>query len=131
VKKDESLNWHINLEKAVEIAKAEDKKILVNFTGSDWCVWCIRLNNEVFSQDEFAQYADENLVLVKLDFPRSFELPEQEQRYNYSVASKFEIRGFPTILLMDSSGKLVRQTGYVQGGAENYIKHIEQAYTGG
>lgn len=126
--KKDSLNWHINLEEAVEIAKAENKNILVNFTGSDWCIWCKKLTAEVFSKEKFSEYANENLVLVKLDFPRKKTLPESEQQYNYRLLTKYGVRGFPTILLLDSEGKLVQQTGYVQGGVENYIKHIEKAY---
>ncbi len=125
---NDDLNWYINLEKAVKVAQAEDKNILVNFTGSDWCIWCMRLTDEVFKKDEFSKYADENLVLVKLDFPRKKQLPEAEQQYNYELLRKYGVRGFPTILLLDSEGKLVRQTGYVQGGAKNYIKHIEESY---
>ena len=67
----DELNWTANLEKAIETAKSENKAVLVNFTGSDWCKWCIKLSNEVFSQDDFREYADENLILVRLDFPRS------------------------------------------------------------
>jgi len=126
--KSDTLSWYINLEEAVKVAKEENKNILVNFTGSDWCVWCMRLTDEVFSKDEFGKYANENLVLVKLDFPRKKQLPQNEQEYNNGLAQKFGIRGFPTILLMDSDGNVVRQTGYQQGGAENYIKHIEESY---
>ena len=126
--KSESLNWHINLEEAVKVAQEENKNILVNFTGSDWCVWCHRLRDEVFIQDEFKKYADDNLILVKLDFPRKTKLPEEEQEYNTNLMYKYGVRGFPTILLLDSDGNLVRQTGYQQGGAESYIKHIEESF---
>jgi protein disulfide-isomerase len=122
------LNWHINLEEAVEVAQSENKNILVNFTGSDWCIWCMRLSDEVFSKEEFADYAEDNLVLVKLDFPRKMKLPESEQEYNYNLMYKYGVRGFPTILLMDSEGNLVKATGYIKGGAKNYIKHIEDSY---
>jgi protein disulfide-isomerase len=126
--KDDKLNWYINLEEAVEVAQEENKNILVNFTGSDWCVWCMRLSDEVFIQDEFGTYANENLVLVKIDFPRKKQLPQGEQEYNNGLAQKYGIRGFPTILLLDSDGNLVRQTQYQPGGAENYIKHIDESY---
>jgi protein disulfide-isomerase len=125
---NDDLNWHINLQEAIEIAQTENKNILVNFTGSDWCIWCKKLSAEVFSKEKFSEYASENLVLVKLDFPRKKQLPEEEQQYNYQLLTKYGVRGFPTILLMDSNGKLVRQTGYVQGGAENYIKHIKESF---
>ena len=58
--KSDTLSWYINLEEAVKVAKEENKNILVNFTGSDWCVWCIRLSDEVFTQDEFGKYAKDN-----------------------------------------------------------------------
>jgi len=127
VKSDE-LSWYINLEEAVKVAQEENKNILVNFTGSDWCGWCIKLDTEVFSQSEFGEYADENLILVKLDFPRKKQLPMDEQEYNYGLSRKYGVRGFPTILLLDSDGNLVRQTGYQPGGAESYIKHIDESY---
>ena len=126
--KNDKLSWYINLEEAVKVAQEENKNILVNFTGSDWCIWCIRLTDEVFSKDEFGKYANENLVLVKLDFPRKTKLPEWEQEYNNTLARKYGVRGFPTILLLDSDGNFVRHTGYQEGGPVNYIKHIEESY---
>lgn len=126
--KSDKLNWYINLEEAVEVAQKENKNILVNFTGSDWCGWCIKLSDEVFTQEKFGKYANENLVLVKLDFPRKTNLPEHEQQYNNGLAQKYGIRGFPTILLLDSDGNLVQRTGYQSGGPENYIKHIDESY---
>ena len=67
---NDNLNWQDNLETALQKAKQENKAVLVNFTGSDWCIWCKRLSEEVFTKDEFENYADDNLILVKLDFPR-------------------------------------------------------------
>lgn len=121
----DGLTWEDNLEKALQKAKAENKAVLVNFTGSDWCQWCIRLSNEVFSQKEFKEYADKNLVLVKLDFPRSIEQSQETKAYNNMMAQKFGIQGFPTILLFNSQGQMVLQTGYQPGGAANYVKHLQ------
>lgn len=126
--KNDTLSWYINLEEAVKVAQEENKNILVNFTGSDWCGWCIKLNKEVFSQDEFGKYADDNLVLVKLDFPRKTKLPEWEQEYNNKLMYKYGVRGFPTILLLNSDGNLVLKTGYQPGGAVSYVKHIDESY---
>jgi len=117
--------WVTDYAEAVKQAKKEDKKLLLNFTGSDWCGWCIRLDKEVFSQAEFKEYAEENLVLVKLDFPKRKELPEDEKAQNNELAQKYGIRGFPTIILLDSEEKLVGQTGYQRGGAAAYVKHVE------
>ncbi len=113
------------MEEAMQVAKNENKAILVNFTGSDWCKWCFKLSDEVFSQAEFEKYAQENLVLVKLDFPRSIQQTNEIKMYNQSLAQKYGIQGFPTILILDSTGKLLAKTGYQQGGAVNYVNHIQ------
>jgi protein disulfide-isomerase len=121
----DGLNWEDNLETAIQQAKKENKAVLVNFTGSDWCIWCKRLSSEVFQQKEFEKYADESLVLVKLDFPRNIEQSAETQNYNRNLAQKYGIQGFPTVLIFNSQGKLVAQTGYQPGGPEKYIEHIK------
>ena len=121
----DSLDWKTNLEEAIQIAKDENKTVLVNFTGSDWCKWCKKLSAEVFTQEEFAAYAKENLVLVMLDFPRSISQTNETKMYNQTLAQKYGIQGFPTILIMDNAGNLLAKTGYQPGGAGNYVNHIK------
>ena len=121
----DSLEWKTNVEEAVQIAKEENKAVLINFTGSDWCKWCFKLNDEVFSQAEFEKYAAENLVLVKIDFPRSVPQTNETKMYNQTLAQKYGIQGFPTILIMDNAGKLLAKTGYQPGGAANYVSYIQ------
>jgi len=121
----DKLSWNNNLEKAVEQAKKENKAVLVNFTGSDWCIWCKRLNSEVFTQKEFEDYAEKNLVLVKLDFPKDIPQSNETKLYNNTLAQKYGIQGFPTILIMNSKGELVAKTGYQPGGPTKYVDHIK------
>ena len=121
----DNLNWSTNLEEAVAQAKKEDKAVLVNFTGSDWCKWCMKLTDEVFSQDEFENYAEKNLVLVRLDFPRSIPQSPETKLYNNTLAQRYGIQGFPTILVFNNQGQLVAKTGYQPGGASNYVNHIQ------
>ena len=121
----DGLNWENNLDKAIEQAKKENKAVLVNFTGSDWCIWCKRLTEEVFSKKEFETYAKKNLILVKLDFPRNIEQSAETKMYNNTLAQRYGVQGFPTILLFNSSGKLVLTTGYQPGGPTNYINHLK------
>ncbi len=118
--------WGNDYAAAVAKAKKEDKTLLVNFTGSDWCGWCIRLKKEVFSQEEFQEYAEENLILVELDFPKYKKLPESEAAQNQQLAKKHGIRGFPTILLLDPTEKVLLRTGYKAGGAQNYVDHLDK-----
>lgn len=122
---NDNLNWEENLETALQKAKTENKAVLVNFTGSDWCQWCIKLSNEVFSQPEFEEYADDNLILVRLDFPRSIEQSTETKMYNNQLAQRYGVQGFPTILLFNSQGTMVLQTGYQPGGPVNYVNHLK------
>ena len=88
IEDSEDLNWLDNLEKAQEISKEKELPIFVDFTGSDWCGWCIKLTEEVFSQEEFIQYSTENLVLVKLDFPRAIPQTDATKAYNENLSLK-------------------------------------------
>ncbi len=123
--KSNSLKWYDNLEKAEQVAQNENRPILVDFTGSDWCIWCKRLDNEVFSKDEFINYANENLVLVKIDFPQNIDQSVATKYYNQQLAQKFGVQGFPTIILLKSDGEPIAATGYQAGGAANYVEHIK------
>lgn len=121
----DNLDWQDNLESALQKAKQENKAVLVNFTGSDWCIWCQRLSEEVFSKSEFEDYAENNLILVKLDFPRNIEQSVETKMYNNQLAQRYGIEGFPTILLFNSAGNMVLRTGYQPGGPVNYVNHLK------
>ena len=118
--------WETDFDLAKQRAKDEDKAMLLDFTGSDWCGWCIRLKKEVFDTPEFEEYAKENLVLVELDYPQRKKLPDEEIKQNEKLAKDFEISGYPTIVLLNSRGREVARTGYQEGGPEKYIEHLNE-----
>ena len=118
--------WHDNFDKAKQEAKSSGKYILLNFSGSDWCGWCIKLSNEVFQEKAFKAYAEKNLVLAVADFPRKTQLSDEVTKQNQNLMEKYGIRGFPTILIISPSGELVAQTGYQRGGPEKYVSHIKE-----
>ena len=117
--------WMTDFEAAKAKAKAEGKPMLVDFTGSDWCGWCIRLDKEVFSKPAFKDYAAENLILVEIDFPRRKEQSAELKAQNEALAEKYGIRGFPTILIMDAEGEVIERTGYRRGGPGKYVDHLK------
>lgn len=121
----DNLDWETNLETALQKAQKENKTVLVNFTGSDWCIWCQRLNNEVFTQKEFEEFAKENLILVKIDFPKNIEQSMETKMYNNQLAQRFGVEGFPTIFLLNKNGDVILQTGYQPGGPINYVNHLK------
>jgi thioredoxin-related protein len=112
------------IEKAIEAAKKDKKDILVDFTGSDWCGWCIRLNKEVFDTAEWKKEAAGKFVFVELDFPQQKEIAADQKAYNDKMQKKYGIQGFPSILVLDSDGHLYARTGYQEGGPEAYLKHL-------
>jgi protein disulfide-isomerase len=116
------LTWQTDFAEASKQAAQEHKYILLDFTGSDWCPWCIKMDKEVFDGSQFLDFAAKNLVLVKVDFPRKTAQSPNEKSQNEELAKKYGIEGFPTYVLLDSNGKEVRrQVGYLQGGATAFI----------
>ncbi len=122
--------WLTDPKQAQEQAKADKKLILVDFTGSDWCGWCIKLDREVFSKPEFQEYAKANLVLLEVDFPRGRQLPAAEQERNSELAQKYGIQGFPTIVVLDGEGKQVGELGYTPGGPAAFIAELNKLRKG-
>ena len=116
--------WLTSFESAKAAARAERKVILVNFTGSDWCPWCVRLHDEVFSRRAFLDYASRHLILLTVDFPRKKWMTPAQKRENNALAQSYKIEGFPTILLLDPDGRVIAQTGYRKGGAAAYVDHL-------
>jgi len=117
--------WIMNYDQAMQAAQKLNRPILVDFTGSDWCIWCKRLDGEVFSKKEFKQYADKNLVLLKLDYPRSIPQSAEVKKTNRDLLTKYGVEGFPTIVLLNSKGVEIARTGYQEGGAAKYVEHIK------
>lgn len=108
-------DWLTDFDQAQQKAKADHKLLLLNFTGSDWCGWCIKLDREVFSKPEFREYANKNLVLVELDFPRAKQIDPALRRKNMELAQKFQIEAFPTILVLNGEGKVIGALSYDSG----------------
>jgi thioredoxin-related protein len=118
-------SWQTDYQKAAKQAAAENKTLLLDFTGSDWCGWCIRLDKEVFSQKEFVDYAKDNLVLVKLDFPREKPQSAAEKKQNEALMKKYGVSGFPTIVVLDSQQKQLGELGYQKGGAAKWVESLK------
>lgn len=117
--------WLTDYKKALETAKREKKTVLMDFTGSDWCIWCVRLKREVFETSEFAAYAKKHLVLLEIDFPRGKPQSDELRQQNRALQEQFGVEGFPTIILLNSDGKPIGQTGYVPGGPQRFIETIQ------
>ena len=118
--------WTEDFEVATARAEKEKKDILMDFTGSDWCHWCIQLKKEVLAQDDFLADAQKNFVMVELDYPKAKQQPARIKDQNTLMAKAFKIQGFPTIMLADAQGRGYAKTGYKEGGVEPYLKHLAE-----
>jgi thioredoxin-related protein len=120
-------DWLQDYNKAQEEAKANHKLLFLNFTGSDWCGWCIKFDKEVLSREQFKNFARDNLVLVELDFPRRKSQPAEVKKQNVQLAQQYEVLGFPTIVVLNSSGQKVWQfDGYFPGGPDAFIEQLQK-----
>ncbi len=118
--------WMTDMEEALKKAKNENRFVLINFSGSDWCGYCIKLDKTVFSKKAFEQFADDQLVCALVDFPRKKKLPEKLTRQNRELAGRYGVQGFPTVIILNPSGKMIGKTGYKQVGPEEYVEHLKE-----
>jgi thioredoxin-related protein len=118
--------WSDDYAKSVAQGKAEKKLVLLDFTGSDWCVWCKKLDKEVFSTPEFQDYAKDHLVLMEVDFPQHQAQDGKVKAQNDKLQAKFKIEGYPTVIVLNSEGKPVGQLGYMEGGPKAFIAALEK-----
>lgn len=121
-------SWQTDYKAALEQAAKENKPVLLDFTGSDWCGWCIKLNKETFSQPEFQKFAEKNLILVELDFPNNKPQADSVKKQNAELQAKYGVEGFPTLVLLNSKGKeIARNPGYLPGGPKGFIEWFEKS----
>ena len=121
--------WQTDYDKALATAKAENKRVLLDFTGSDWCGPCIALKKKVFTQPEFADYAAKNLILVEVDYPNKKVLPDEVKQQNERLKKQYGIedKGFPTIIMLGPDGKVIGEfSGYRNEGPAEFIEKIEK-----
>jgi protein disulfide-isomerase len=118
--------WMHDFEAAKAKAVKEGKPIFINFTGTDWCGWCIKLEKEVFTKKAFQDYAKENLVLVEVDFPKKKKQTAELKAQNKRLDKEYGVEGYPTLYLLDATGKkLTEDIGYREGGPEAYVEHLK------
>jgi len=117
--------WLTDFNQAKKAAVEKKMPILAVFAGTDWCGWCIKLDEEVFSQAEFTKYAKNNLVMFLADFPQTHELAPALTKQNQALAGAYGVEGFPTVLLLNADGKVLAKTGYRPGGPAQYVEHIK------
>ncbi len=122
--------WMENFKAAKDRATLEGKDMLLNFSGSDWCGWCIKLKKEVFSQPDFIKKTAKNYVLVELDYPQRTKQSAKIRKQNQKLVKKYGVIGFPTVLVTDAKGRVYARAGYMPGGPDKFISYLEKVRKG-
>ncbi|MEY8849087.1 thioredoxin family protein [Psychroserpens sp. XS_ASV72] len=120
--------WLTNFEQAKSLAKAQNKKVILVFQGSDWCAPCIKLDKEIWSTETFKTYAEKHYIMLKADFPKRKKnaLSEAQQEHNNKLAETYNKNGyFPYVVVMDADGNYLGSTGYQKIEPSEYIKILE------
>jgi protein disulfide-isomerase len=119
--------WLTSLEKAQQESKTSGRPILALFTGSDWCPWCVRLEKEVLATAEFQEWAGKKVVLVKFDFLRKTQQPQEVKDANQAARKKYpQVKGYPTILFLNEKGEVLGESGYEPGGAKAWMEKADK-----
>ena len=116
--------WLTDFAAAQQKARAGRKPLFLDFTGSDWCGWCIKLDNEIFATAEFGRFAEKHLVLVKVDFPLRHPQPGAEKLQNEQLAARFQVLGYPTLILLSPDGSELGRLGYLPGGPKPFLDRL-------
>jgi protein disulfide-isomerase len=120
-----SVTWTTNYQDAVAQSKQNSQPIVLFFTGSDWCGWCKKLDAEALDTPDFAQATNGKFIFVKVDFPMKSKLDPQTAQQNNMLKQKYEIKGYPTLVIIDGNEKILATTGYEAGGGKKYANHLE------
>lgn len=114
--------WLTSYDQAAKLSKKTGKPILADFTGSDWCIWCKRLDGEVFDKKEFKTWAASHVILLELDYPQRKVQPAALKAQNKKLLEKYKIQGYPTVLFLNANGKKLGESGYMEGGPSAWTK---------
>lgn len=120
------IHWIENYDEALQKSQATNKPLLLFFTGSDWCIWCNRLEKEVFEDPQFIASAGDSYIFLKLDFPSNKRQDNRIAKQNSQLQSKYHIEGYPTIILLDSNERLIGTTHYEAGGGKKYALYLKK-----
>lgn len=120
-------DWKESFPEAVQLSASTGKPIFAFFTGSNWCGYCKALSAEILETDAFAEWAEENLIMLELDFPTNYEQTAEIKDQNKQLAKMYAVQGYPTIIVMDSNGRPIIQLGYEKVTPADYIAKIDSA----
>ncbi len=121
-------DWFTSFDQALSLAKESDRNILMVFEGSDWCAPCRKLEKKILKKEAFLNFAAQELILLKVDFPRKKknQLSQEQQTHNNALAEEFNPQAiFPTVVLIDHQKNELGRLGYEKISVEQYIEKLK------
>lgn len=118
------IDWKTDYQEALQQSSSTGKPVLLFFTGSDWCPYCIKLDREVMETDEFAQLVGNRFIFVMVDDPQNKSLPPDQYASVKRLQQKYDIQGLPAVIIIDSTERKLGSTGYKPGGPKPYAKSL-------
>ncbi|WP_201456330.1 disulfide reductase DsbH [Chlamydia sp. 17-3921] len=118
-----SLIWESYLQ-AMQNSQKDNRPVCLFFTGSDWCIWCIKMQQQILTTPDFISFAKDHLHMVELDFPQN---PSQKNLdpQRYELKSQYDVKGFPQLVFIDEQGKELARMGFEFGGGAAYVNKIK------
>ena len=120
------LIWQTNLDEALADARSRARPVLMFFSGSDWDVWSQKMERQIFDTADFASFAAERLILLKLEFPKSYVLPEAQLKQNRSLQKKYGISGYPAVVVTDDTGAVIGRLSYTEDGPQHFLGELSR-----
>ncbi|MEZ5315561.1 MAG: thioredoxin family protein [Chlamydiales bacterium] len=120
------IKWYVDYDEAQAVAKQANKPLFLFFTGSDWCGWCKKMDQEVFTSSYFSQAVGEDFIFVEVDFPMQKTLTANQQKQNNDLKQKYGVTGYPTMIILDPNGNFIAETSYQPGGPKAYADYLKQ-----
>ena len=118
--------WFTSFDQAKAESQKSGKPILADFTGSDWCPWCVKLRKEVFDTKQFKDWAAKSVVLLEVDFPRKKAQDDATKNANHALLVKYQVKGYPTVVFLTADGKVLGQSGYMTGGPAAWTANAQK-----
>jgi len=118
------VEWQTDYQEAVAQAEKQSKSVVLFFTGSDWCVWCKKLEKESLATSNFSDATIDKFVFLMVDFPRKKKISTKLSQQNENLKKYYNVTAFPTVVIINPSGEKIGTTGYQKGGGEQYAEHL-------
>lgn len=108
-------------------ATSLSRPVLLIFSGSDWCLPCIKFHKQILSDTSFRKFADKNLLMLKADFPQKRKLSKGLELQNEKLAERYNPNGiFPNLILLNPDNSIIGSITYTNQSPEEFTVEVKE-----